>query len=92
VHQWSFLERIERVLRAPGRNGVDEQPVSRPTRVWDRLPVEVQTIVLERGLQLYAIDAAAVAKAAGLAGGQHGHADLLLRACGVLPTDERSPS
>ncbi len=89
VHQWSFLERIEVLsVAAPGATVLMNSPYP-AEEVWDRLPVEVQTIVLERGLKLYAIDAAAVAKAAGLAG----RVNTVMQTCffalaGVLPTDD----
>ncbi len=68
VHQWSFLERIDVLsVAAPGATVLMNSPYP-ADEIWDRLPVEVQSIVLERDLRLYAIDAAAVAKAAGLAG------------------------
>ncbi len=89
VHQWSFLDRIEVLgVAAPGATVLMNSPYP-PEQIWDRLPVEVQTIVLERELHLYAIDAAAVAKAAGLAG----RVNTVMQTCffalaGVLPTDE----
>jgi pyruvate-ferredoxin/flavodoxin oxidoreductase len=89
VHQWSFLDRIDVLsVAAPGATVLMNSPYP-VEEVWGRLPIEVQTIVLERGLQLYAIDAAAVAKAAGLAG----RVNTVMQTCffalaGVLPTDE----
>jgi pyruvate-ferredoxin/flavodoxin oxidoreductase len=89
VHQWSFLDRIDVLsVAAPGATVLMNSPYP-AEEVWGRLPVEVQAIVLERGLQLYAIDAAAVAKAAGLAG----RVNTVMQTCffalaGVLPTDQ----
>jgi pyruvate-ferredoxin/flavodoxin oxidoreductase len=89
VHQWSFLERID-VLRpaAPGATVLINSPFA-ADKIWDRLPVEVQQDVLDRGLRLHAIDAAAVAEAAGLAG----RVNTVMQTCffalaDVLPTDE----
>ena len=89
VHQWSFLERIEVLaVAAPGATVLINSPYP-AAEIWDRLPVEVQQIVIDRGLQLYAIDAAAVAEAAGLAG----RINTVMQTCffalsQVLPTDE----
>ena len=89
VHQWNFLERIDVLgVAAPGATVLINSPFP-ADQVWDRLPVEVQTTVLERGLKLHAIDAAAVAKAAGLPG----RVNTVMQTCffalaGVLPTDE----
>ncbi|HEX3090171.1 MAG TPA: pyruvate:ferredoxin (flavodoxin) oxidoreductase [Ilumatobacteraceae bacterium] len=89
VHQWSFLERVDVLsVAAPGATVLMNSPYP-ADEIWDRLPVEVQSIVLERDLRLYAIDAAAVAKAAGLAG----RVNTVMQTCffalaGVLPTDE----
>jgi len=89
VHQWHFLERLD-VLQVAARGAVVliNSP-HRPEDVWDRLPAEVQRLVLERGLELHTIDAAAVAKAAGLPG----RVNTVMQTCffalsGVLPTDE----
>ena len=89
VHQWSFLERIEVLgVAAPGATVLINSPYP-PEEVWDRLPVEVQEVVIERGLHLHTIDAAAVAKAAGLAG----RVNTVMQTCffalsGVLPTED----
>ncbi len=89
VHQWSFLQRLD-VLRvaAPGAVVLLNSP-HRPEDVWGALPETAQQQVLDRGLQLYTIDAAAVAKAAGLAG----RVNTVMQTCffalsGVLPTEQ----
>jgi pyruvate-ferredoxin/flavodoxin oxidoreductase len=89
VHQWSFLERIDVLsVAAPGATVLINSPYP-ADQIWDRLPIEVQEIVLERGLHLHAIDAAAVAEAAGLAG----RVNTVMQTCffalaDVLPTEE----
>jgi pyruvate-ferredoxin/flavodoxin oxidoreductase len=89
VHQWSFLERINVLgVAAQGATVLMNSPYP-AEEIWDRLPVEVQTIVLERDLKLHAIDAAAVAAAAGLAG----RVNTVMQTCffalaGVLPTED----
>ncbi|HEX2782918.1 MAG TPA: pyruvate:ferredoxin (flavodoxin) oxidoreductase, partial [Ilumatobacteraceae bacterium] len=89
VHQWSFLERIDVLsVAAPGAMVLINSPYP-ADQIWDRLPAEVQQIVLDRGLHLHAIDAAGVAEAAGLAG----RVNTVMQTCffalaDVLPTDE----
>jgi pyruvate-ferredoxin/flavodoxin oxidoreductase len=89
VHQWSFLERIDVLsVAAPGAMVLINSPYP-ADQIWDRLHVEVQQTVLERGLHLHAIDAAAVAEAAGLAG----RVNTVMQTCffalaDVLPTEE----
>ena len=89
VHQWNFLERIDVLsVAAPEAMVLINSPYP-ADQVWDRLPVEVQQIVLERGLRLHSIDAAAVAEAAGLAG----RVNTVMQTCffalaDVLPTEE----
>ena len=89
VHQWSFLQRLD-VLKvaAPGAVVLLNSP-HRPEDVWGALPESAQQQVLDRGLRLYTIDAAAVAKAAGLAG----RVNTVMQTCffalsGVLPTEQ----
>ena len=69
VHQWSLLERMDVLgVAAPGATVLINSPYP-VEQIWDRLPFEVQEEVIERDLRLLAIDAAAVAEAAGLAAG-----------------------
>lgn len=60
-----------------------------PDEVWDALPGPVQQQVIDKRLRLYAVDADAVARAAGLPG----RTNTVLQTCffaisGVLPADE----
>ena len=60
-----------------------------PDEVWDALPGPVQQQVIDKRLRLYAVDAASVARAAGLPG----RTNTVLQTCffaisGVLPADE----
>jgi pyruvate-ferredoxin/flavodoxin oxidoreductase len=65
-HQWSFFERHDMLgLAAPGATVLLNAPFP-ADEIWDRLPLDVQETVLEKGLALHAIDAAAVAKETGL--------------------------
>ncbi|MDO8361867.1 MAG: pyruvate:ferredoxin (flavodoxin) oxidoreductase, partial [Actinomycetota bacterium] len=89
IHQWTFLDRLEVLnLAAPGATVLLNAPYP-PDQVWDRLPVEAQQSIIERNLRLYTVNAAAVAREAGLGG----RINTVMQACffglaGVLPTDE----
>jgi pyruvate-ferredoxin/flavodoxin oxidoreductase len=89
VHQWSLLETLDVLsLAAPGATVLLNSPYP-AHEVWDRLSVEVQQQLLEKRVRLFAIDAANVARAAGLGG----RINTVMQACffalaGVLPTDE----
>jgi pyruvate-ferredoxin/flavodoxin oxidoreductase len=88
-HQFEFLERIDVLehaadgsvflLNAPG--GADG--------VWERLPREVQQQMIEKRIRFYAIDAAVVARQAGMGG----RLNTIMQTCyfaisGALPRDE----
>ncbi len=89
VHQWSLLEQLDVLsLAAPGATVLLNSPYP-AHEAWDRLPVEVQAQMVDKGVRLFAIDAATVARAAGLGG----RINTVMQACffalsGVLPTDE----
>ena len=85
-HQFGLLDRFD-VLAAAEPNAVFllNAPY-RPEEVWDRLPRDVQQEVIEKQLQLYAIDAYRVAKETGLGG----RINAIMQTCffaisGVLP-------
>ena len=89
VHHFPFVERMEVLSQAiPG--GTLLLNLAAPAeQVWDRLPLEVQTRIIELKLKVYAIDAYSVARAAGM-GGQ---INTVMQTCffalaGVLPRDE----
>jgi pyruvate-ferredoxin/flavodoxin oxidoreductase len=68
VHHWSFLDRYDVLEHAkPGATLLLNAPLP-ADQVWDALPREVQAGVLEKHLEVHTIDAAAVARAAGLGG------------------------
>jgi pyruvate-ferredoxin/flavodoxin oxidoreductase len=68
VHQWSFLERYDVLEQAmPGATLLLNAPVP-PDRIWDALPRELQEGILEKGIQVHAIDAAQVARSVGMGG------------------------
>ncbi len=75
-------------LAAPGATVLFNAPFG-PAELWDRLPVEAQRIVRERGLALYTIDGDKVAFEAGLGS----RVNTVMQTCffalsGVLPREE----
>jgi len=89
VHQWNFLERMDVLcLTAPGATVLINSPYG-PDQVWQRLTAEVQQQVIDKGLRLYTINAAEVAREAGLGG----RINTVMQACffglsNVLPVEE----
>ncbi|HUG08876.1 MAG TPA: pyruvate:ferredoxin (flavodoxin) oxidoreductase [Acidimicrobiia bacterium] len=68
VHQFDFLETIDVLeLARPGGTVLLNSPYP-SEEIWDRLPVEAQRQVLAKELTVWAIDAAAIARDAGLGG------------------------
>ncbi|HBY23204.1 MAG: pyruvate:ferredoxin (flavodoxin) oxidoreductase [Propionibacteriaceae bacterium] len=66
VHFFDLLRTMPTLdLAKPGATVLLNAPCP-PEQVWDRLPVEVQAIVLEKQLKLYSIQADLVAREAGL--------------------------
>ncbi|MBL8751730.1 MAG: pyruvate:ferredoxin (flavodoxin) oxidoreductase [Planctomycetes bacterium] len=67
-HQFGFLERFDVLaFAAPGATLLLNAPFP-AERVWDELPLEVQQQIVQLDLHVHAIDAAAVATAAGVGG------------------------
>ncbi len=65
-HQFHFLERMDVLERAaPGATFLLNSPWP-ADQVWDHLPVEVQRDVVDKRLDLWVVDAARVAREAGL--------------------------
>jgi len=88
-HQFGLLDRVDVLGRAaPGATLLLN--CSRPPgEVWDALPRPVQEKILAKRIEVYAIDAARIAREAGLAG----RTNTVLQTCffaisGVLPRDE----
>ena len=88
-HQFHFLDRMDVLGRAaPGATFLLNSPWS-ADQVWDHLPVEVQREVIDKGLELWVVDAARVARDAGM-----GHRiNTVMQPCffalsGVLPRDQ----
>jgi pyruvate-ferredoxin/flavodoxin oxidoreductase len=89
VHQFQFVDRLDVLdLAAPGAVVLLNAPFPKED-VWDRLPREMQAQILSLKLQPYVIDAAAVARGAGMGG----RINSVMQTCffaisGVLPRDE----
>jgi pyruvate-ferredoxin/flavodoxin oxidoreductase len=88
-HDFGLLEKVDVLDRAaPGAVVLLNAP-HLPQDVWGALPGPVQQQVVDKGLHLYAIDADAVARGAGLPG----RTNTVLQTCffaisGVLPREE----
>jgi len=88
-HQFGLLERMKVLEYAkPGATVLLNSPYG-PGEVWDHLPREVQEQVVGKGLQLWVIDASAVAREAQMGN----RINTVMQPCffqlsGVLPADE----
>ena len=88
-HQFSFLEKFD-MLKYSAEGGVFLlNSLYGPEEVWDHLPVEVQTTIIEKKLRFYIIDAYEVAEKTGMGG----RINTIMQTCffaisGVLPRDE----
>ncbi len=88
-HQFGMLERTDVLaVAAPGATFLLNSPFG-PDEVWDELPHEVRAQIVEKGLRFYVVDAAAVARDAGLGK----RVNTVLQTCffalaEVLPADE----
>jgi pyruvate-ferredoxin/flavodoxin oxidoreductase len=66
VHQFAFLGDMDVLdIAAPGATVLLNSPFPAET-VWDQLPVEAQTHVIQKDLKLWTVDADAIAREAGL--------------------------
>ena len=88
-HQFGQLERPEVLGRAAPGAALLLNCHHPPDRVWDALPREVQEQILDKGIELYVIDAGRIAREAGLAG----RANTVLQTCffaisGVLEREQ----
>ena len=88
-HQFGFLERVDVLgCAADGGTFLLNSPFG-PEEVWSRIPVEVQTQIIDKRLRFYVVDASRVARDAGLPG----RVNTVLQACyfalaGILPQDQ----
>ena len=67
-HQFEFLEKTDVLDRAAAGAVFLLNAPHGPEEIWDRLPREVQEAIVGKGLRFYVIDAASVARGAGMAG------------------------
>jgi len=87
-HQWELLNRLDVLEHAAAGATVLLNAPYRPNEVWNALPPLVRDRALERQVQLYAIDAGAVAEATGMGR----RVNTVLQTCffalsGVLPRE-----
>jgi pyruvate-ferredoxin/flavodoxin oxidoreductase len=88
-HHFGLLDRVDVLGRAaPGATLLLDCPLP-PDEVWDALPRPVQEKIIAKRIDVYAIDAARIARDVGLAG----RTNTILQTCffaisGVLPRDE----
>jgi pyruvate-ferredoxin/flavodoxin oxidoreductase len=83
VHQFELLYDVDALeVAAPGATVLVNTPYPVES-VWDRLPIEAQRRILEQGLEMWAIDAGAIARRAGLGG----RANTVLQTCFFHLTD-----
>jgi pyruvate-ferredoxin/flavodoxin oxidoreductase len=88
-HQFGLLDRVDVLGRAAPGATLLLNCAHPPAEVWDALPRPVQEKILAKRIEVYAIDAARIAREAGLAG----RTNTVLQTCffaisGVLPRDE----
>src|SRR5207249_8480984 len=67
-HQFEFLEKTDVLDRAAAGAVFLLNAPHGPEEIWDRLPREVQETIVGKDLRFYVIDAASVARGAGMAG------------------------
>ena len=67
-HQFGFVDKVDVLREArPGATFLLNSPFG-PDEVWDQLPVEVQQQIIDKGLHLWVVDGARVARESGLGG------------------------
>jgi pyruvate-ferredoxin/flavodoxin oxidoreductase len=88
-HQFGLLDKMKVLEHArPGATFLLNSPYG-PDEVWDHLPVEVQDQIVAKGIELWVVDALAIARATGMGG----RINTVMQPCffslsGVLPADE----
>src|SRR5215207_3465883 len=88
-HQFRFLEKVDVLGRAAQGATLLLNCRHRPDAVWDALPISVQQQIIDKRIELYAVDANRIARDVGLAG----RINVVLQTCffaisGVLPQQE----
>ena len=83
VHQFDFLESLDALeIAGPGATVLLNSPYSADS-IWSRIPLEAQAQIVEKKLKLWAIDAASIARDAGLGG----RVNTILQTCFFHLTD-----
>ena len=89
-HQWEFLQKLEILNEAkPGATFLLNSPFDDPEETWLRLPPAIQQTIIDKQLQVSAINALKVANEAGM----RGRINTVMQTCffalsGVLPREE----
>ena len=88
-HQWQFIDKIELTANAANDAIFLINSPFPADRVWDHLPLEVQSGILDKHLRVFVIDAYKVARETGMGG----RTNTIMQTCffavsGVLPRDE----
>jgi pyruvate-ferredoxin/flavodoxin oxidoreductase len=87
-HQFNFTEKVEMLdFAAAGATFLLNSPYGKD-EVWDKLPSQVQRMIIEKNIRFYVIDATAVARDTGMSG----RINTIMQTCyfalsGVLPKD-----
>ncbi len=89
IHDFTMLDKVDVLSTAADGAMLLLNAPYPPDQVWDTLPAPIQQEIIDRKLRLFAIDADAVAREAGLPG----RTNTVLQACffaisGVLPREE----
>ncbi len=86
-HQWEFVQKFDLLKEAqPGATLLLNSPYDDPAETWQRLPQSIQQQIIDKNIQVYAINAYPVARQAGMAG----RINTVMQVCffalaGVLP-------
>jgi pyruvate-ferredoxin/flavodoxin oxidoreductase len=88
-HQFSFLDQFDMLKYAKSGGVFLLNSIYGPDEVWDHLPQEMQSAIIEKHLKFYIIDANDVAEKTGMGG----RINTIMQTCffaisGVLPKDE----
>ncbi len=87
LHQFEFINESDVLeVAGPGATVLINSPHG-PDEIWGRFPVEAQRQVLDKGLEVWAVDAASIAREAGLGG----RVNTVLQTCFFHLTDFLTP-
>jgi pyruvate-ferredoxin/flavodoxin oxidoreductase len=89
-HQWEFVQKLDLLQEAqPGATLLLNSPYDDPAETWQRLPQAIQQQIIDKNIQVYAINAYPVARQAGMGS----RINTVMQVCffalaGVLPREE----